>query len=87
MRIFKSVKKKTRSFSDQSLEGSCCGVAWKVWVKGQSGSFERGDMVLRAIETSSEKTDVCECYKYLVFINQLKLNGTLKCRELATITV
>jgi len=35
MRNFKSVNQnnKTLSFSDQSLEGSCCGVAWRVRVK------------------------------------------------------
>ena len=47
-------------------------------VKGQSGCFARNDTLLRAIDVSSERTDVCECYKYLVSINQLKLNGALK---------
>jgi hypothetical protein len=53
-------KNKTLSFSGQSQEGTCCGVAWRAGVKGQIGRFERVGMVLRAIEISSEKTDVCE---------------------------
>ena len=59
MRNFKSVKQKikTISFSDQSLKGSFCGVAWRVRVKGQNGRFERVGMVLKAIEVGSEKTE------------------------------
>ena len=62
MSIFKSVNQENKilSFSDQSLERSCCGVAWRVRVKGQSGRFERRGVVLRAIDACSEKRDVCE---------------------------
>jgi len=50
-RIFKFVKTKSKSlwFSDKLLEGIRCEVAWSVRVKGQSGSFVRWLVVLRAI--------------------------------------
>jgi hypothetical protein len=79
MGISKSVNQKTKtlSFSDQSQEGSCCGVAWRARVKGQFGSFGRVGMVLSAIEISRER-ETCVNVKTFGVYNSAKHNDALK---------